>query len=141
MIKDWIAIVLLCIIAVELGFLANDYFYPFIDNYVLKEKIFLPTDSKIPWNLYVIEDWRDMPDGKCKHLKIRGCTVHIDRSIVLIDKIYMSKDTFGMTILTHELLHASCGCNFHGDDKKIDEVLAAENPWQFVMNNRMYWIG
>jgi len=141
MIKDIIVIVLLCVIAIELGFLAHDYLYPFIDNYILKEKIFLPKGDNIPWNLYLIEDWEDMPDGKCKHNKIRGCTIHIDRSIVLMDRSYTNVDDFGMTILTHELLHASCGCNFHGDDDKIEKVKAAEHPWEYVMNNRMFVFG
>jgi len=60
--------------------------------------------------------YNDFPKIQCnnhdKHLHSLGCA-NLDRRLIHMVNDSDYKDEFGQTILSHELRHLKCRCNFH----------------------------
>jgi len=100
--------------------------YEYIDRF----GICLP-NYECNWTLYIVED----PDGTPCDISVAGCTTHNQHKIWIVEKYIGNVDRFGMTILTHEILHAQCKCSFHQNDALEKEIMQDGYPWKYVMEN------
>ena len=70
-------------------------------------------DCSEKWEIRLYSEY---PTIQCnnhdQHLVSLGCA-HLDRNIIHIINDSDYRDEFGQTILTHELRHLKCKCNFH----------------------------
>lgn len=127
---------LLLLSVIPIVLLLSNYTSPDItDEYLSKEPICLP-NWECGWTLYIIENPKDFPSGRCEEPSVAGCTNYDTKSIFISLRYFNFIDAYHFSVITHEILHASCHCNFHNSPIIEKFLQKMAHPYQWVMENQ-----
>ena len=70
---------------------------------------------------------------------VMGCAVYSGpiKIIYLKTNYIQDRDQYGLTTFEHEALHILCECDFHSNESLRNLVINAEDPYKFVLENKV----